>query len=52
VSIDKISKASGRKVANVVIEVLKNDQTASEKSFLLSCKNVCSESHNSSTYFQ
>jgi hypothetical protein len=38
--IDGIAYASGRKIANVVIGVLKNDQTLSEKSFLLSCKDI------------
>jgi hypothetical protein len=37
VSVDKTTNASGRKVANVVIEVLKNSETLSEKLFLLSC---------------
>jgi hypothetical protein len=31
VSIDKTTDASGRKIANAVIGVLKNDQTLSEK---------------------
>jgi hypothetical protein len=35
VSIDETTEASGRKVANVVTGVLKNDQTLSEESFLL-----------------
>jgi hypothetical protein len=40
VSIDETTDASGRKVANVVIGVLKNNQTLSEKSFRLSCKEM------------
>jgi hypothetical protein len=45
VSIDKTTDASGRKVANFVIEVLKNDQTLSERSFLLSCKEMSAVNH-------
>jgi hypothetical protein len=45
VSIGETTKASGRKVANVVIGVLKNDQTLSEKSFLLSCKEMSAVNH-------
>jgi hypothetical protein len=37
--------ASGGKVANVVIGVLKNDQTLSKKSFLLSCKKMSAVNH-------
>jgi hypothetical protein len=37
--------ACGRKVANVVIGVLKNDQTPSEKSFLLFCKEMSAVNH-------
>jgi hypothetical protein len=36
VSINERTDTSGSKVANIVIEVLKNDQMLSEKSFLLS----------------
>jgi hypothetical protein len=45
VSTDETTNASGRKVANVVIGVLKNDQTLSEKSFLLSCKEMSAVYH-------
>jgi hypothetical protein len=45
VSIDETTDASGRKVANIVIGVLKNDQTLSEKSFLLSCKEMSAVNH-------
>jgi hypothetical protein len=45
VSIGEITNASGRKVANIVIGVLKNDQTLSEKSFLLSCKEMSAVNH-------
>jgi hypothetical protein len=44
-SIDGKTYASGRKVANIVIAVLKNDQTLSEKSFLLSCKEMSAVNH-------
>jgi hypothetical protein len=52
VSIDEATDACGRKVANVVIGVLKINQMLSEKSFSLMQGNVCSESHNSSMCFQ
>jgi hypothetical protein len=45
VSTDETADASGRKVANVVIGVLKNDHTLSEKSFLLSCKEMSAVKH-------
>jgi hypothetical protein len=45
VSIDETTDASGSKVANDVIGVLKNDQTLSEKSFLLSCKEMSAVNH-------
>jgi hypothetical protein len=45
VSIDETTDASGRKVANVVIGVLKHDKTISEKSFLLSCKEMSAVNH-------
>jgi hypothetical protein len=44
VSIDETTDASGRKAANV-IGVLKNDQTPSEKSFLLTCKEMSAVNH-------
>jgi hypothetical protein len=44
VSIDEKTDASGRKVANV-IGVLKNDQTLSEKSFLLLRKEMSAVNH-------
>jgi hypothetical protein len=44
-SINETTDANGRKVANVVIGVLKNDQTLSEKSFLLSCKEMSAVNH-------
>jgi hypothetical protein len=45
VSIDETTSPSGRKVANVIIGVLKNDQTLSEKSFLLSCMEMPAVNH-------
>jgi hypothetical protein len=45
VSTDKTTDASGRKVANVVIGILKNHQTLSEKSILLSCKEMSAVNH-------
>jgi hypothetical protein len=45
VSTDETINASGRKVANIVIGVLKNDQTLSDKSFLLSCKEMSAVNH-------
>jgi hypothetical protein len=45
VAVDETTDASGRKVANVVIVVLKNHQTLSEKSFLLSCKEMSAVNH-------
>jgi hypothetical protein len=44
VSIDDTTNASERKVVNV-IGVLKTDQTLSEKSFLLSCKEMSGVNH-------
>jgi hypothetical protein len=44
VSIDETTDASGTKVANV-IGVLKNYHTLSEKSFLLSCKEMSAVNH-------
>jgi hypothetical protein len=49
VSIDETTDASGRKVANVVIGVLKNGQTLSEKSFILSCKEMSAVNHTKIT---
>jgi hypothetical protein len=40
-----MTDASGRKVANVVIGVLKNNQMLSEKSFSLSCKEMSAVNH-------
>jgi hypothetical protein len=46
-----IFETSGKKVANIVIGVLKNDQTLLEKSFFSVMQgNVCSETHKNSTY--
>jgi hypothetical protein len=45
VSTDKTTDASGSKVANVIIGVLKNHQTLSEKSFLLLCKEMSAVNH-------
>jgi hypothetical protein len=45
VSIDETTDATGRKVANVVTSVLKNDQTLSEKLFLLSGKEMSAVNH-------
>jgi hypothetical protein len=45
VSIDETTDASERKFANVVIGVLRNDQTLSEKSFLLPCKEMSAVNH-------
>jgi hypothetical protein len=45
VSIDEITDASGRKVANAVIAVLKKDEALSEKPFLLSCKEMSAVNH-------
>jgi hypothetical protein len=52
VSIDEITDASGRKIANViVIEVLKNDHSTKEIVSSVMPGNVCCESHNNSTCF-
>jgi hypothetical protein len=45
VSTDETTNASGKKVANVVIGVLKNDQTLSEKLFLPSFKEMSAVNH-------
>jgi hypothetical protein len=42
---DETTDASGRKVANFVIEVLKTNETLPEKSFLLSCKEMSAVKH-------
>jgi hypothetical protein len=45
VCIDETTDAGGRKAANVVNGVLKNDQTLLEKQFLLSCKEKSAVNH-------
>jgi hypothetical protein len=45
VSTEKATNESGRKVANVVVGVLKNDQTLSEISFLPTCKEISAVNH-------
>jgi hypothetical protein len=46
VSIEEATVSSGRKVVNIVVGVLKNVQTPSEKSFFsVMPGNLCSESH-------
>jgi hypothetical protein len=45
VSTDETTEASERKVENFVIGVLKNDQTLSDKSCLLSCKEMSAVNH-------
>jgi hypothetical protein len=45
VSTRETTAASGRKVANIVIDVLRNFQTSPEKSFLLSCQEKWAANH-------
>ena len=45
VRIDEITDSPGRKVGNVVVGVLKNDEIFSEISFLTACKEMSSVSH-------
>jgi hypothetical protein len=45
VSIGKTTNTSGWKVADVVTEVLRNDQILLEKSFLLSCHKMYAVNH-------
>ncbi|XP_068085018.1 uncharacterized protein [Anabrus simplex] len=45
VSVDETTDSSGRKVGNVVVDVLKNDKTACEHSYLLACKEMLAANH-------
>jgi hypothetical protein len=48
-SIDETTDESGRKVANVVIGVLKSVRTLSGKSSILSCKEMSASNHTTIT---
>ena len=45
VSVDETTNSTGRKVGNLVIGVLKSDETVSDLSFLIPCKEVSVGNH-------
>jgi hypothetical protein len=52
VSVHETTNATGRKIANVVIGLLRNSNAVREIVSSVMPGNVCSESHNNSTRFQ